>query len=129
MTKRLLFTTIIMLGCMQMLSSATQAQHMRMSPQDQAKALKDSLSLTTDQTTKITQVLEDAREEMTTLMSQNNDDRDAVRSSMQEIQKKTDAQIKAILTEEQAKKYDALMKARRTRMQQMRGQRGQQQQQ
>jgi Spy/CpxP family protein refolding chaperone len=118
----------VFLGCMFMFCGIAQAQRMRMSPEEQAKVLKDSLSLTDEQTTKITTILKDAREETTTLMSQNKDDRDAMRSSMQAMQKKTDTQIKAVLTEEQTKKYDALIKARRAHMQQMRGQRGQQQQ-
>ncbi|HVN48921.1 MAG TPA: hypothetical protein VMU30_08900 [Bacteroidota bacterium] len=121
--------TIMILGCMLMFCSGTQAQQrMRMSAEDQAKALKDSLSLTDDQTTKITDILKDAREEMTTLMSQNNGDREAMRDSMQAIQKRSDKQIKSVLTADEAKKYDALMKARRARMQQMRGQREQSQQ-
>jgi Spy/CpxP family protein refolding chaperone len=118
----------VFLGCLFMFCGIAQAQRMRMSPEEQAKALKDSLSLTDDQTTKITTILKDAREETTALMSQNKDDRDAMRSSMQATQKKTDTKIKAVLTEEQVKKYDALINARRARMQQMRGQRGQQQQ-
>jgi len=121
--------TIMILGCMLMFCSGTQAQQrMRMSAEDQAKALKDSLSLTDDQTTKITDILKDAREEMTTLMSQNNGDREAMRDSMQAIQKRSDKQIKSVLTADEAKKYDALMKARRARMQQMRGKREQSQQ-
>jgi len=115
-------------GCILILYGTAQTQRMQMSPQEQAKTLKDSLSLTDDQTTKIEKILMDAREESTTLMSQNNDDRDALRASMHTLQKKTDTQIKTVLTEDQAKKYDALNQARRARMQQMRGQRGQSQQ-
>jgi periplasmic protein CpxP/Spy len=128
MKRRMLPALAVFLGCMFMFCGIAQAQRMRMSPEEQAKVLKDSLSLTDEQTTKITTILKDAREETTTLMSQNKDDRDAMRSSMQAMQKKTDTQIKAVLTEEQTKKYDALIKARRAHMQQMRGQRGQQQQ-
>jgi periplasmic protein CpxP/Spy len=128
MKNRRIPALIIFLGCMILFCGIAQAQRIRMSPEEQAKALKDSLSLTDDQTTKITTILKDAREEATTFMSQNKDDRDAMRSSMQASQKKTDTKIKAVLTEEQAKKYEALTKARRSRMQQMRGQRGQKQQ-
>ncbi len=113
---------MMILGCTLMFCSIAQAQRMRMSPEDQAKALKDSLGLTDEQTTKVTTILKDAREEMTTLMSQNNGDRDAMRDSMQVIQKKSDAQIKTVLTAKQSKKYDALVNARRARMQQMRAQ-------
>ena len=125
MKKRMVVAWAVLLGFMFMFSGIAQAQRTRMTPEDQAKALKDSLGLTADQTTQITIILTDAREETTALMSKNNDDRDAMRTSMQAIQKKTDKQIKAVLTDEQAKKYDALMVARHARIQQMRERRGQ----
>lgn len=120
-----LSVVMIALGCMLMFCTVAQAQRMRISPEEQAKALKDSLSLTDDQTAKVTTILNDAREEVTTMMSQSSGDREAMRDSLQAIQRKSDTQIKALLTNEQAKKYDVLMKARRARMQQMREQRGQ----
>jgi periplasmic protein CpxP/Spy len=129
MKRRILSVLAVTLGAMLLFCGAAQAQRMRMSPEEQAKALKDSLSLTDDQTAKVTTILKDSREEMTALMSQNSGDRDTLRSSMQEIQKKTDTKIKSVLTDEQAKKYEALMKVRRSRMQHMRGPRRQQQQQ
>jgi len=38
-----------------------------------------------------------------------------MRTTMQELRKKIDSQIKAILTEDQAKKYDEMPKGRRAR--------------
>jgi Spy/CpxP family protein refolding chaperone len=44
------------------------------------------------------------------------DNRDSMQTVRQEIMKKTDENIKAVLTENQAKKYDDMLKARRAHM-------------
>ena len=116
MKKHLMYASVMMLVSMLFCSAFLQAQMKRMSPEDQAKTLKEKLQLSDDQTKKITSILEDAREEMTTVMSENKGDRDAIRPAMQDIMKKTDGKIKALLTDDQAQKYDALQKERRARM-------------
>jgi len=88
----------------------------RMSVENRVKILKDSLNLTDEQVTNITKILEDQREEMTTARNENRDNREAMQTARQEIMKKTDEKIKALLTEEQAKQYDEMLKARRARM-------------
>jgi len=98
------------------LTTFAAAQPQRMSVEDRVKILTDSLQLSADQAKKITTILEDQREEMSTLRDQNKGDRDAMRSAMQDAMKKSDEKIKAVLTEEQAKHYDAMQKAHRMNM-------------
>jgi Spy/CpxP family protein refolding chaperone len=107
---------ILCLGIAMLSSPATQAQPQRMSIEDRVKILNDSLKLSKEQSSKITKILEDQREEMTTAMGQNQGDREAMQSARQEIMKKANDQIKAVLTEEQAAKYDQMIKSRRARM-------------
>jgi len=49
-------------------------------------------------------------------MNENRDNRDAMQTARQEITKKTNDQIKSVLTEDQAAKYDKMLKGRRARM-------------
>lgn len=113
--KRVTIGLVHIIGIAILFSMLAQAQPQRMSIEDRVKILRDSLKLTDEQTTKITRILEDQREEMTTAMNENRGDRAAMRTTMQELRKKMDSQIKAILTEDQAKKYDEMPKGRRAR--------------
>jgi periplasmic protein CpxP/Spy len=88
----------------------------RMSVEDRVKMLKDSLKLSDDQATKITKILEDQREEMTIAREKSQGDMDAMRSSMQELMKKSDDKIKGVLKANQASKYEEMMKRRRANM-------------
>jgi len=114
--KRMMIALILIPASTLYFSHIVQSQGMRMSVEERVKVLKDSLKLTDDQATKITKLLEDQREEMTTLMSEHQGDREAMQSAMQNLMKKTDESIKAILTEKQSKKYDTMMKERRERL-------------
>jgi len=98
------------------LTNFTHAQRMRMSVEDRVKILKDSLKLSNDQTIKITKLLEDQREEMTNLRNEYQSNREALQSAMQTLREKTDESIKTILTEDQGKKFDNMIKMRRERM-------------
>jgi periplasmic protein CpxP/Spy len=114
--KRMTRGFVLVMGITILFSTLTQAQPQRMSIEDRVKILKDSLKLSDEQSSKITKILEDQREEMTTAMSENRDNHDAMQTARQEIMKKTDEQIKSVLTEDQGKKYDEMLKARRARM-------------
>ena len=107
---------VLIIGIGILSSTFVQAQPQRMSIEDRVKIFKDSLNLNDDQCTKITKILEDQREEMTTAMSENGDDRDAMQAARIKIMKKADDNIKALLTEDQATKYDEMVKLRRARM-------------
>lgn len=98
------------------LSVTVNAQPFRMSVQERVQILKDSLNLTQEQEKKITEILTTQQTEAQKMREEFQGDREAARSYMMESIKKTDEQIKAVLTKEQAQKYDAMMKARRERM-------------
>jgi len=111
--KQISMALILMIGITMVMSATMQAQPKRMSVEEQIKVLNKKLKLNADQTSKITVILEDQREEITTAMSEHRGDRDAMRAAMQEMMKKSNTQIKAVLTEEQTVKYDELLKERR----------------
>ena len=114
--KRITSGLVLIMGIAVIFSSLAQAQPQRMSVEGRVKILKDSLKLSDEQSNKITKILEDQREEMTTAMKDIRDNRDSMQTVRQEIMKKTDENIKAVLTENQAKKYDDMLKARRAHM-------------
>jgi len=116
--KRMTIGLVLIIGIAILFSTLAQAQPMRMSIEDRVKILKDSLKLSDEQSVKITKILEDQREEMTTAMNENRDDRDAMQAARKEIMKKADEQIKSVLTEDQVKKYDDMLKGRRARTRQ-----------
>ena len=107
---------VLVIRIAMLFSPRAQAQQQRVTIEDRVKILKDSLKLSDEQSVKITKILEDQREEMTTAMNENRDNRDAMQTARKEIMKKADEQIKSVLTEDQAKKYDAMVKSRRARM-------------
>jgi|WetSurMetagenome_2_1015567.scaffolds.fasta_scaffold606468_1 periplasmic protein CpxP/Spy len=110
--KRTIIGLILVTGIAFMHSPLIQAQQKRMSVEDRVKILNTKLKLSDEQSAKITQILEDQREEMTTAMGENRDDRKARRSAIQEVMKKTNDKIKAVLTEDQAAQYDKMFKKR-----------------
>jgi len=114
--KQITIGLVLIIGVAILFSTLAQAQPQRMSIEDRVKILKDSLKLSDEQSTKITKFLEDQREEMTTAMGENRDNRDAMQAARKEIMKKADENIKSVLTEDQAKKYDEMLKERRARM-------------
>jgi protein CpxP len=99
-----------------LLSSAAQAQPHRMSVDEHIKTLKGKLKLSDKQTKKITTILEDQREEMTSAMDNNRSDRQAMHEAVKEIAGKTDNKIKEVLTEEQIKAYDKMINDRQARI-------------
>jgi Spy/CpxP family protein refolding chaperone len=105
------------------LQQVAQAQGMRRTPEGRAKILKDSLSLSDEQTSKITKIYEAQQKEMMEKMGELQGDRDAMRQLMQEVMTKTNKQIEALLTKDQLKKFQELVKQQmqmRGRMQQRR---------
>ncbi len=105
---------------MLVLAAIASAQGMRrMSPEDRAAMLKDSLALDSAQTAKVVKIYKDAQVQMQDAFQSNQGDREAIRAAMQEIGKKTDESIKAVLTDAQKAKYEQMLKNRP-----MRGMRG-----
>jgi protein CpxP len=108
-------TTIVALLAVIVIASSLGLSQ-RMSVEERVKVLKDSLKLSDDQVTKITKILEDQREEMTTAREEHRGDRDAMRAVIEEMMKKTDDKIKGVLNADQASKYEEMMKQRRANM-------------
>ena len=89
-----------------------------MTPEDQAKQLQTALKLTDDQTVKITAIYKTQATKMDSVRTAANGDRDAMRTAMGPLRTATTAQVKALLTPDQATAYDKMMEERRARMQQ-----------
>jgi Spy/CpxP family protein refolding chaperone len=85
-------------------------------PKDRAADLKERLSLTDSQTTLITKIFTESQEAMRKAVDSMKDDRQAMRGLRMEMMKKSDERIDSILTADQKKKYDDLVKERRSRM-------------
>ena len=74
----------------------------------QAEAVKTALTLTDDQTAKVTAILLGVRKQMDSLRTANQGgDMSAMMSAMKPINDARDAKIKAILTPEQATQFEA----------------------
>lgn len=109
--KKLLLVCCIVLGVSA--ASYAQGRGQQRSPQDQAAQLKTSLSLTDDQTSKITVILTAQAKSNDSLRTAANGDRQAMMQAMMPLRQKYTAQIKAVLTPDQAAAYDKEMAARR----------------
>ena len=107
---------VLLLGVLMLLSSAAQTQPQRISVEERIKILKDKLKLSDEQTKKITTILEDQREELTIAMNDNRGDHQAMHVVIQEITKKTDNNIKEVLTEKQVKVYDKMIEDRQAQV-------------
>lgn len=83
-----------------------------MSAEDRAKVLKDSLSLTDDQTKQVQKIYEDSQTEMQNIFQNNMGDRDAMRKAMTELNDKNDKAIEKLLTDEQKTKFEQFKKSR-----------------
>ncbi len=114
--KKFLLMCCILLG----ISAVSRAQGGggRMSPEDRAKQMQTQLKLTDDQTAKITAILKVQATKMDSVRTAANGDRDAMRSAMGPIRTTITAQIKAVLTPDQATAYQKMMDDQRARMQQ-----------
>ena len=86
---------------------------MRISPEERAKALKDSLALDSTQTAKVVSILTESQAQMRDAFQSGGGDREAMRETMTKITEKTDAKIEALLTQDQLAKYQILKKNRR----------------
>ncbi len=91
---------------------------MMMSPEERAKQLKERLSLSDEQTAQVQKIFEESQKKMMAMRDSLRGDFDAMRKVVQEVTEKTDKDIKTLLTEEQVKKYDEVIKQRQQRMQQ-----------
>ncbi|OKS86469.1 hypothetical protein [Mucilaginibacter polytrichastri] len=98
-------------------ASHAQGGRMRMSPDEQAKAMQTQLKLTDDQTAKVTAVLTAQSTKMDSVRTASNGDRQAMMTGMGPIRQATQAKIATILTPEQAAAYKKMQDDMRARMQ------------
>lgn len=89
-----------------------------MSPADQAKQLQTQLTLTDDQTAKITAILQTQATKRDSIRTAANGDRDAMMQGMRPLMEATTVKIKAVLTADQATAYQKILDERRARMMQ-----------
>lgn len=82
-----------------------------MNPEQRIAAIDAAVTLTAEQKTKVTAILADAQKEMQAARGDGGGDRQAMMEKMQALQKKTNDAIKALLTPEQQKKFDAMPQA------------------
>ncbi|GGG99463.1 periplasmic heavy metal sensor [Mucilaginibacter phyllosphaerae] len=110
--KKMMMICLFLLG-ISAVSFAQGGGRQRMSPEDRAKALKESLKLTDDQTTKVTAIFQAQAKSMDSLRNAGGD----MRSQMRPMMQATNEKVKSILTPEQAAAWQKEMDERRARMQ------------
>ena len=79
-----------------------------MSPDERVAQLDKALTLTEEQKTKIKDIYTKSGEEMRAVFRESGGDREAARNKMMELMRKTREDIRALLTDEQKKKFDEL---------------------
>ena len=97
---------------------------MMASPEERAKQLKEQLSLSDEQTTKVQKIFEENQKKMTDMRASFQGDFDGMRAAMQVMQAKQDSSIEKLLTADQVKKYEGVKKERQQRMQNMQRRQG-----
>jgi hypothetical protein len=115
---RLLIVLLAVVFVAGMLQTAfAQGQGMRLSPKQRADTLGKQLGLDSVTVVKVTKIIEKYQKEMTDKRSElQGGDMDAMRAAMTEIRDKQNKEIIALLTKEQAKKYEEIMKQQQQRM-------------
>jgi protein CpxP len=84
------------------------AQRMRMTAEERADTLAKQLSLTDEQKAKILDIYKKSDESRRAAFDNAAGDRSAMREAMQKIREESDAKIKAVLTKEQAEKWEKI---------------------
>lgn len=105
---RVLSVMIILVG-----TNVLFSQPVRMTVEERTDNLKELLTLTDDQTQKVTSILKESEKRREALRGESSDDRQAIREKMIVLMDDTDKKINALLTSEQRKKYEKLKKDRR----------------
>jgi hypothetical protein len=107
---------VFVVGLLQVANA--QRQGMRMSPKERAEALGKDLGVDSATVAKLTTIMEKYQKQMMDKREELQGDMDGMRAAMTEIRESQTKDIKALLTEEQAKKYDEILKQQQQRMQQ-----------
>ena len=96
-------------------TSEALAQRQQPSPEQRTERLKDSLSLSDEQTAGVLKIFQDMDEQRKAMFESGSDDRAARMQAMRDLATKTDEKIEALLTDEQKAKYQELKKQRQER--------------
>ena len=122
--KKLFVISIMLLATV---SFAAAQQRQRQTPEESAKTqterMEKLLSLTADQKAKIQAIDLDLAKQLNTQLQNNQGNREAMRSAMQDIDKKRDEKYKPVLTADQFKKYLDDKEERRKEMERRRAER------
>jgi len=117
MKRNLILSVVLGLFMVGGLNAQDQQQNFQQRRQQQIDALKKELSLTKDQTTKFDAIYKEFNDKMAAARESAGDDREGMRTKMQEMNKDRDAKIEKILKPDQVKKfkeYQAKQAAART---------------
>jgi protein CpxP len=113
----ILAAMVFVVGLMQVAYAQRQGG-MRMSPAQRAEQLGKQLSLDSVTVAKIAVIYDNSQKEMTAKRDSLQGDMDGMRAAMQEIRAKVNKEVEALLTPEQLKKYQGILKEQQDRMQQ-----------
>jgi Spy/CpxP family protein refolding chaperone len=120
MTKIVRYLALVGLAVFTAQVAGAQGYRGRMTPEQRAEAdlkdMKEKLSLTDEQATKVEAILKDRAKQAAEDREKSGGDREAAMNLMREHGKKFDEQIDAVLTPEQLTKMKALRDDRRKRM-------------
>lgn len=109
-----LLAVVFIAGIMQ--TAFAQGQGMRLSPKQRADTLGKQLGLDSATVAKVTAIFEKSQKEMTDKRTELQGDMEGMRAAMTEIREKQNKEIIALLTKEQAAKYDEIQKQQQQRM-------------
>ena len=114
---RLLIVLLAMVFVAGMLQTAfAQGQGMRMSPKQRADTLGKQLGLDTTTVAKVATIYTKYQKIMTDKRNELQGDMDGMRAAMTEIRETQNKEIAALLTKEQAAKYEEILKQQQQRM-------------
>lgn len=97
-------------------------------PQKRVKRMTKQLKLSSDQQSKILDILQDQQKQFESLRSDTSSSQEERHSKMMDLRKSTDDQIRGVLNPDQQKKFDQMLAKREQRMQGRHGHKNQQNQ-
>ena len=113
---------VVMVGLMISLSSVVaMAQRVQQTPKNRAQHLKESLSLTDEQTAQVQTIYENSQKEMSAVSDSLKGNGKSMRQARRDIMDKADKQIEQLLTDDQKTKFAELKKTRTESQPRMRG--------
>ena len=108
-----LLAVVFIAGIMQ--TAFAQGQGMRLSPKQRADTLGKQLGLDSATVAKVTAIFEKSQKEITDKRTELQGDMEGMRAAMTEIREKQNKEIIALLTKEQAAKYEEILKQQQQR--------------